>query len=50
MIPNVVSKDANRKSVADQLKTNGRIEGHKNSCRFAVEALLSFSRTPFSFQ
>jgi hypothetical protein len=36
-------KDTNRKSIADQLKTNGRLVRHKSSCKFAVEALLSFS-------
>jgi hypothetical protein len=31
-------KDTNWKSIADQLKTNGRLVRHMNSCRFAVEA------------
>jgi hypothetical protein len=43
-------KDTNGKSIAYQLKTNGRLERHKSSCRFAVEACCLSPGTPFSFQ
>jgi hypothetical protein len=35
--------------MADQLKTNGRLMRHKNSCRFAVEACCLSPGTPFPF-
>jgi hypothetical protein len=45
MIPNVVSKIP----IDGQLKTNGRLVRHKNSCRFAVEAYCLSPGTPFSY-
>jgi hypothetical protein len=41
-------KDTNWKSMADQLKTNGRLVRHKNSCRFVVEACCVSPRTSLS--
>jgi hypothetical protein len=43
-------KDTNWKSMAGQLKTNGRLVRNKNSCRFAVEACCLSPGTSFSLQ
>jgi hypothetical protein len=47
MMPNVVSKLPIEKSMANHLKTNGRLVRHKSSCRFAVEACCLSPGTSF---
>jgi hypothetical protein len=47
---NVVSELPIEKSMAEHLKTNGRLVRHKNSCRFAVEACCLSLGTSFSLQ